>query len=153
LCECRIDIKPVTRNMVVILRNVDLRVCRDNCAQQTRTDQGGNAKYGFQTRGRKSRALFYHKAPPECQAFRHYLSGIFRWSLSSSTHWQLNGGSAAWYLHLRRFLRHRSELATGRVRPIGGPDWHFQEKPISDRVWMVEPVVINALATSWGFPA
>ena len=41
LREGRIDIKAITRTMVVILGNVDLRVCWKNCAPQTYSD---NAK-------------------------------------------------------------------------------------------------------------
>ena len=47
-CEGRIDVKSITRTIVVILGNVDLRVYRNNRAPQTCGDKPRNGKYRFQ---------------------------------------------------------------------------------------------------------
>ena len=49
LREGRIDIKAISRNIVVILANVDLRMRGDNSPQHTCSDQGAKRERKFQS--------------------------------------------------------------------------------------------------------
>src|SRR5207248_2414712 len=76
--------------MVVILSNVDLRVCRKYCAPQTRTDNQRNGKYGLKVGGRYNGRSNIGRRPLKTVFSISLVIGAGLWSAILPTNAQVN---------------------------------------------------------------